>query len=175
MKLYLVLMSTRSLLSRTIKLYTRDEYNHASIALEEDLSDIVSFGRKNINNPFIGGFTQENIAHPFFRSATCSVYSCELTEEQYVAVKNQLDYFKANQHKLRYNLLGLIAIATRYELERQDAYFCSQFVGKVLEETSICILPKKINFLTPTDLSQLECFTLIYSGTIESYISVQMV
>lgn len=171
MQLYLILMSTRSLLSRTIRLYTRDEFNHASIALSPDLSDIVSFGRKNINNPFIGGYVNEQVHSEFFSGSQCSIYKVELTSEQYHSIRNQLKYFEENKEYLRYNLLGLIGVATKIEIKRKDAYFCSQFIGKVLEESKVSILPKNVAFLTPTDLSRLPEFTKIYSGSLTEYLN----
>ena len=60
-KVYLVLTYTGTILSRIVKLYTRKEYSHVSIALDENLEEMYSFGRVNPYIAFIGGFVHEGI------------------------------------------------------------------------------------------------------------------
>ena len=61
-KIYIVLTDTGTLLSKAIGLYTRKDLNHASIAFDEELKEMYSFGRKQRHNPFVGGFVKENAA-----------------------------------------------------------------------------------------------------------------
>ena len=44
--IYIVLTDTGTLLSKTIGMYTRKDLNHASIAFDEQLTEMYSFGRK---------------------------------------------------------------------------------------------------------------------------------
>ena len=60
-KIYIILTHTGTVLSRIIKIYTKDEFSHVSIALDKDLKQMYSFGRLNPYNPFIGGFIHEYI------------------------------------------------------------------------------------------------------------------
>ena len=55
-KIYIILTFTGTALSRIIKLSTKDEFAHASIALDSELKEMYSFGRLNPYNPFFGGF-----------------------------------------------------------------------------------------------------------------------
>ena len=50
-EIYLLLTDTGSILTRTIKLFTRKKYNHISLAFDAVLEDTFSFGRKKANNP----------------------------------------------------------------------------------------------------------------------------
>ena len=59
--IYILLTDTGTWFSRAIKLYTGAPYNHASIALDEELNELYSFGRKVYTNPFSAGFVQEHI------------------------------------------------------------------------------------------------------------------
>lgn len=45
-KIYLLFTNTRTLFTRTIRLYTKADYNHASIALDPNFNETYSFGRK---------------------------------------------------------------------------------------------------------------------------------
>lgn len=51
-EIYLLLTDTGSILTRTIKLFTRKKYNHISLAFDAVLEDTFSFGRKKANNHF---------------------------------------------------------------------------------------------------------------------------
>jgi len=44
-KIYIVLTHTGTLLSNLIKLYTKNDYSHVSLAFDEDLNEMYSFGR----------------------------------------------------------------------------------------------------------------------------------
>ena len=42
-KIYIVLTHTGTILSKIIKYWTKDEFSHVSIALDEDLKEMYSF------------------------------------------------------------------------------------------------------------------------------------
>ncbi|MFR7463045.1 MAG: tyrosine-type recombinase/integrase [Clostridia bacterium] len=54
-KIYIVLTHTGTTLSKIIKTYTKDEFSHVSIALDNKLQEMYSFGRLHPYNPFWGG------------------------------------------------------------------------------------------------------------------------
>ena len=60
-KIYIVLTYTGTFLAKIIRFYTKKEYSHVSIALDEDLGRMYSFGRINPYNAFVGGFVREGI------------------------------------------------------------------------------------------------------------------
>ena len=66
MEIFLVYSANNSLLSKAIQCYTKETYNHVSIALDKDLNNTYSFGRKKMSNPLIGGFVKEDFWDPFF-------------------------------------------------------------------------------------------------------------
>ena len=67
-KLYITLTHTGTLLSRIIKVFTKDEFSHISIALDEELEEMYSFGRLHAYNPFWGGFVHDGIDTGTFKS-----------------------------------------------------------------------------------------------------------
>ena len=66
-KIYIVLTYTGTILSKIVKMYTRREFSHVSIALDEDLDQMYSFGRINAYNPFWAAFVQEGIDKGTFK------------------------------------------------------------------------------------------------------------
>lgn len=82
-KIYIVLTYTGTILSKIIKLYTKKEYSHVSIALDQDLKYMYSFGRLNPYNAFIGGFVHEEIdkgTFKRFKNTKSLVYDINVTD-----------------------------------------------------------------------------------------------
>ncbi|MEG0288107.1 MAG: hypothetical protein RR548_05840 [Carnobacterium sp.] len=171
MKIYLVLTDTNTLFSRTIKLYTRAEYNHASLALDPTLKDIYSFGRKRPRNPFNAGFIQEDLSRDYFLRAQCSIHSCDVTAEQFALIADLIQYYEQTKNMYHYNLLGLITLALKIDFKRNDAFFCSQFVATLLDESTIYDFQKEIHFVTPQDLAALPIFRSVYVGSLYGYLA----
>ena len=48
--IYVILMNTGTLLSRTIKLVTHYEYSHVVLSLDDTYTKLYSFGRKKLKN-----------------------------------------------------------------------------------------------------------------------------
>ncbi|MGX7023888.1 hypothetical protein [Vagococcus hydrophili] len=170
MEIFIIYSANNSLLSKAIKCYTKEKYNHVSIALDVELKDTYSFGRKKINNPLIGGFVKEDFKDPFFLTSHCSLYSLEVTEEQYESIRKIISYFETNKELFQYNLLGLVALSMEYCIERENAYFCSEFVAMLLTESKIATFQKKNQFITPKDLLALDNLTKVYEGQMIDYL-----
>lgn len=66
-KIYIVLTHTGTVLSRMIKMYTKGNFSHISIALDKELNQMYSFGRLNPYNPFWAGFVHESIYNGTFK------------------------------------------------------------------------------------------------------------
>ena len=63
---YVVLTQTGTLVSSIIRRYTKDPYNHASIAFDRSLDVMYSFGRKHRYNVLNNGFIEENFNRGLF-------------------------------------------------------------------------------------------------------------
>ena len=111
--IYIVLTETGSLLSRAIQMYTQENFNHVSIALDPELKEMYSFGRKQENNPLIGGFVQEDVHSKLLRKANCAIYEYKISDKQYEMLREEIAFFKRDQDKFKYNFLGLICVACR--------------------------------------------------------------
>ena len=172
MKIYLMLTDTNTVLSKTIKLYTKATYNHASIALEPTLLKPYSFGRKYTHNPFLGGFIEEDLSRHYFSRAQCAIYCCEVSELQYEAIVERLSFYNETKDIYRFNLLGLVTLALNIDFERSDAFFCSQFVASLLTESGIYTFEKEPHFITPEDLGQIPIFEPVYSGSLLDYLQM---
>lgn len=159
------------MLSRVIKLTTKDEFAHVSIALDEDLKEMYSFGRLNPYNPFFGGFVHEGIDHGTFKrfanTTLTNIYSLEVTDYQYKKLKRKIKFVSKFKEQYRFNILGLALAKFRWKLKREGCFYCAEFVKYVMDESSISNnLPDAVK---PEDFKDLDNTKLHYSGMLKDY------
>lgn len=172
-KIYIILTSTPTYLSRMIKSYTKAQYSHSSIALDPALDQMYSFGRLNAYNPFWGGFTRESIdfgSFKRFKNSGVEVYSLTVTESQYKKIRKTIEKFKKNKEDYKFNIPGMFAVAFNKRIKFDNAFYCAEFVKFVLENNKIETgLPDTIS---PEDFRKMKGLTLEYTGTLIDYVSI---
>lgn len=168
--IYIVLSNTGTLFSKAIGMYTRKDMNHASIAFDEELNEMYSFGRKNKHNPFNGGFIREEPTGGLFRSATCAIYKCEVTCQEYNRMRNKIRRMEQYKELFKYNLIGLFGVAMNIKIEREHAFFCSQFVATMMNECQSTQLQIAPCLVQPHHFEQHSSLTLLYKGNLQTYV-----
>lgn len=166
---YIVLTDTGTCLTRFIRLFTKYPYNHASIAFDSRLSEVYSFGRKKVYHPFIGGFVKEAMHETLFQQASCTIYSFEATEEQWRKLSEFVEKMKEKTDDYHYNFLGLFGFLRNKPIERENAYFCSQFVATALSFSGIASFTKSPALIAPHDLATLPGLQLEFEGKLKDY------
>lgn len=169
--IYIMLSNTGTLFSKAIGVYTRKEMNHTSIAFDEELFEMYSFGRKNKNNPFNGGFVKEEATNGLFKHATCAIYKCQVTTQEFNRMQNKIRQMERQKELYKYNLIGLFGVAMQLKLEREHAFFCSQFVATILSECESTKLHVPPCLVQPHHFEQLSSLELIYKGKLQTYVS----
>lgn len=171
--IFILLTDTGTWFSRMIKLYTRAPYNHASIALDEELNDLYSFGRKVYTNPFSAGFIKERLDKGVFfhqKETRCALYKLTVDENQYDLLLETISHFESLSAQYKYNLLGIFAMAVNMELKRENAYTCSQFVATVLQLSGIDLIKKSPQLIRPDDFVNIPALELTYEGRLHDYL-----
>ena len=160
------------MLSKVINKYTKEPYSHVSIAFDEELKELYSFGRLRPRNPLIAGFVKEDIAngtYARFPETRCALYSLEINDLQYRRLTRELERFKRNSDRYGYNLIGLVGVMANYPIERRYNYFCSQFVSSLLNKSGIKLINKHTALTSPRDFRECEELHLIYEGMLQNY------
>ena len=169
-KIYIILSYTGTALSRIVRLYTRKEYCHVSIALDKSLDHMYSFGRLNPYNPFIGGFVQESPNYGTFKrfkNTTAKIYSLEVSDEDYEMIKSTIEDISINRKTYKFNVMGLITVLCHYHLKREKCFYCAEFVKYVLCSSNLEIdLPEVIK---PDDFQKMSGMDVIYIGKLSEY------
>lgn len=167
--MYFVFTDTGTNLSRIINYYTKQSLNHVSIAFDDDLNDVYSFGRTQPKNPFSGGFVREDIQSEFLKNANCAVYSYDISKSEITAILRNIKKIEESQEDYRYNFIGLIGIMLQVEIRRKNAYFCSEFVATMLTDVKTIRLSKPSCFVTAEDIRNEIGMKLVYEGKLSDY------
>ena len=169
-KIYIVLTKTGTILSKLIKLCTKDNYTHVSIALDYELIKMYSFGRLNAYNPFWAGFVQEGIKIGTFKRFTATqalIYEIEVTYVQYEKIQELISEFEKEKKKYKFNIMGILLASINKSISRKYKYYCAEFVKYILIEANIVEnLPKIIK---PIDFEKIENVKLVYQGLLKDY------
>lgn len=171
-KIYVLLSRTHTVPARLIRLWTREPYSHASIALDVELKEMYSFARKNAYNPFYSTFIDEDIEKGIFgmdKSIKCSVYEVPVTEEQYQKVREEINRFINNREKFQYNYMGLLGVMFGKNIEDEKHFFCSQFVSYIFYRSGISLFEKETGLIRPYDFHMRLKDRMIYRGRLCEY------
>lgn len=169
-KIYFLLSHTGTVLSNIIRFYTKNEYTHVSISLDENLDMLYSFGRLNPYNPVIGGFVHERInggTYKRFKKTKSSLYSVEIEDEAYKKIKCKIETFERNKDLYGFNILGLFCVALHKKFDTEKSFYCAEFVKYLLDygETNI----KLPEIVKPEDFKKIENIELLYKGFLKDY------
>ncbi len=172
-KIYLVLSQSDSLISKLLKFFTKDEYNHISISLDKNLNEMYSFARLKPKNPLKGGFVTENFnkgMYKLFPNTKLKVYEKEIDDEKFQNLENIISIFLQNKEKYHYNIKGLMVAKFNKDLERDNYLYCSQFVRKCLVESKIINANELPKVVKPIDFLNIKDIRLTYKGLVKNYI-----
>lgn len=154
--IYIVLTRTTTVLARLIAHVTGDQYTHASIALDQDISVMYSFGRKQRYNPFIGGFCQEYMDQGVLGDCRVLPYALlriKVTQAQYDKVQTLLQTYIQNADQYHYNYAGLLFARMGKQYKCSQRFYCSEFVYDLLEQCAI-IQADQPTAIRPQELMQ---------------------
>ncbi len=169
--IYVLMTRTGTGPAIVIRLFSRMEYNHASISGDAALNQLYSFCRNYTYVPFPASFNKEFIGEGTFGKfpvIPCEIYEIPLTEEQYSHFQCMIDHFITCRSLYSYSVIGLLRVKMQIESELRNKFVCSQFVAYVLEECGVK-LDKDSSLYSPDDLRYLPDAKLIYRGELNRY------
>ena len=171
-KIYIAVTQTGTILSRIVKHFTRDKYNHVSISLVESLEELYSFGRKHPYNPFLGVFVKESITGGTFArfyKTDAIVLEREVDSIIYDEIKLELERMYENRKDYGYNYIGLLAGFIGKNLSMKRRYYCSEFVQYILRKHNIGMRFGAKEVVCPNDFVHLPKSRVIYEGKLRAY------
>ena len=142
--LYIIISNTGTPASELIAVFTRKEFNHASLAFDAELQTIVSYnGGQRVYPP---GLNHEMLS--FFNSksdASILIYRLPVTKEQKLAAIEKIH--QINTDGSAYNLIGIF-LGKSY---KSNIMYCSQFVYSIIKHIG-AEFAELTGVIKPTDL-----------------------
>lgn len=169
--IYIVLVEGSSLFSHVTKKLTNGPFSHAAISLTETLDNMYSFNIQGSEGK-AGGFSIENIkGYP--QDHKLGVFSIFIKQQDYVSIKDKLDYYITNKTDTTYSFLNLLALPFNTVVKMDMSMICSEFVDNLLKLCNINITDKASSLVTPNDFyrasSSNNKIYKIYEGAVKDY------
>ncbi len=166
-KIYLLLSRTRSVLSRTIYIMTGEPYTHVAIAFDRSLQELYSSSRWNGKDLFPSGPCQEYLQRGFYALSNTPCLLCELSVDDHIheQARAEVQRIVTQKEQYHYSVLGLPFCFLGIPMQREGYFFCSQFVGEILERSGALTLPRDSSLLKPSDYCRLPQLKPCFQGT----------
>ncbi|MCL2456090.1 MAG: hypothetical protein FWD19_00905 [Defluviitaleaceae bacterium] len=149
--IYIIISKTGSPASEFISVFTRKQYNHASISFDKNLKTTISYnGGEKVYPP---GLNMELLE--FFCKSPESkimVYSLSCNAEQKKKMLDRIE--KINKEGSAYNILGLF----NNRQHKPNIMYCTQFVYSMLDDVGLAYFEKNNKKISPTDLVELDYY-----------------
>lgn len=162
---FIFLSYTGTRMAQLIKSFTHDPYAHSSMSFNTTLEDMISFNRD--------GMVVENIQTGIWKKNAkqikYSLYMYMATAQEYDAMKRFVDELLTRKNKLKYNMLGLTNFIFGRGSEREDKFFCSEFVASVISAGNSTLLKQSPHMTTPYNLAKNKNFIFIKKGILSHY------
>lgn len=161
---YVVFSSTPYRVGKAIRRFTGESYNHVSLSLDRELTQMYSFARRFYRTPFYGGFVKESRARYHLKGVPSQIKICQLpvSPENYASLSNRLHAMYARREQLLYNHLSIFTIPFRRLFLVKDAHVCSEFVAQQLHLLGMPLDPRK--YYSVGALEKLLEAYVIYTG-----------
>lgn len=162
---FIFLSYTGTAMAKVIKTYLKDPYAHSSLSFSTSLDNMVSFNKD--------GMVNENIWSEEWRKGAdhirYSLYTYMATSEEYAAIRRFVNQLLVKRKKLGYNILGLSNFMFGRGSDREDKFFCSEFVAAAIGAGNEKVLKAKPYMTTPYMLAKNDNFVFIKTGILKNY------
>ncbi len=161
--LYVIFSSTPYKMGRFIRFFTKGFYNHISISVNSEMSEIYSFARRYRKSPFCGGFVRESGKRFKVGDRSSTVCICKIpVEEGKKAELVHLFRKMRNDKKYIYNFFSAVCVPIKHKVPIRDAYTCVEFTVRVLHMIGYKLSERK--FYSVEDILALLSGHVIYEG-----------
>lgn len=134
--IYIMISRTPTMFGSVIRKFAKQQYNHASVAIDENLEHTYAFARFKHSTPLLGGLVRENLDRFTLRrdsKVPVIVYKIPVTDEQYTFVTTRIEEMMNKRKKFIYNLLSIVTYPFLHGCSMRNAFTCIEFAAYVLK------------------------------------------
>ena len=174
-KVYIVISQTGSIVSKFIRIVTRDRYNHVSISLDKELKDMYSFGRVHTYNAFIGGFVKESVEKGTFKrfvnNTVAMIIEIDVGAEKYEEIAKDLAWMYKHRGEYHYNYKGLFLAIFGKPRHKIHCFYCSEFLKNFFDKHGISNIEPESKVIKPMHFLDIPGGKVIFEGRLRDYCS----
>jgi len=162
---FIFLSYTGSNMAKLIKAFTHDPYAHSSISFDTNLDNMVSFNRD--------GMVVEDINKSVYKKNAANVryslYMYMATAQEYDSIRNFVGSMLDKRIDYKYNVLGLTNFIFGRGSEREDKFFCSEFVASAINAGNRNLIKTQPYLTSPYHFAKNQNFIFIKTGILKNY------
>lgn len=169
---YVVVSRTPTCTGKLIRKFLRQKYNHASISLDKNLSQMYSFCRLSVSNPLVGGIVRESVftlTIGLKDKVPIKIYRIPVTIEKYELISKFIYEVYNDTEVYYYNFLQAIGLINNKRHAVYKTYICTEFVMESLRQAGINLTTLEPYKVTPTDICRIMEEFIFYSGNLDDY------
>ena len=169
---YIVLSATPTLMGKIIRIFTRSLYNHSSISLTEDWSEMYSFARYRRLNPLVGGFVKEfpeRLSLGKERNVFIKVFKIPVNDCQYEEIKKFIYEIRDAEEENIYNTAAVLTILFKIKININNAYTCADFVAESLFRGDIISRNQVSRDILPDEIQKMLDKHIYFHGCLNNY------
>jgi len=168
--IYILLTKSDTYFSRFIHYVTEDEFTHSSIALDRNLKQVYSFGRRHPRLMWPAGLVREDVRSGLFKQSennNCCLFELVVEDDVYANIADDIENMMKESRKYHYNLMGAFYCKMNIPHAKDNKYFCSEFVSDILYRNDALPLPKPASLMRPVDFCDVKELNVLYSGELK--------
>ena len=169
---YVVISRTPTSTGKIVRKLLKEKYNHASISLDENLSQMYSFCRLSVSNPLVGGIVRESaftLTIGLEEDVPIKVYRIPVSVTKYELISKFIYDIYNDDEVYYYNFLQAIGLISNKKHAIYKTYICSEFVMEALMKGGIKLTSLEPYQITPTDFCGIMAGFICYSGNLNDY------
>ena len=171
--IYLVISETPTKFGEVIRRFAHIRYNHASIAFDENLRRLYSFGRRQYKNPLNAGLIREypeRFTLRRFSRVNVRIYRIPVTREQYLQGKSRILEIRHDRDGYLYNLFSVLSFPLLRGFHTYKAYSCAEFTAHMLRTMGLEPDASKLSCeFTPEEIGDHFGDLLFFEGNLLDY------
>ncbi len=169
--IYVLVSRTGTFPSKFISYFTKDCYTHVSIALDAELTEMYSFGRKYPYLILPAGFVREYKdcgVYKRFADTKSVLIEIPVEDDVYEEIKTRLRTMYADKDKYKYNVLGLLYAKFGKHRKKENYFYCSEFAQSLFEPYGLGVNTGS-EVIKPIDFLSIANGKILFEGELHNY------
>lgn len=143
--IYIALVKAHTGLGKFARFFSKYEYTHIAVCLDDELNDFITFSRKKHYSPFESGFMHEYIDYYAFgknESVKLKIFKIPVNNEIYINIKSYISQIE-NDKDYIFNIYSMATMSIFHGFKIYKAHNCMSFVSKIVNLSNAVKMDKK--------------------------------